>query len=188
MIDWFTDLALSEQIFSAMAIGFGGLLTVIMLFSVLGADIDIDAEADIDIGDGAFSVKGVLAFLAFFGLGAWIMARAGSPVWLSIVVGLIAGYAVMSLLTLMLAKLRGLDSSGNRIAQRLLLQEGEVYLTIPPSGQGAGRMQVRQGSRLVEVEALTLGASIPSGSRAKVVEVLGPARVLVEPIKLVRLN
>ena len=180
MFDWYTALPLAEQLFAGVALGCGALLTVLMLASVVGGDVDVDADVDIDAG--AFSLKGILAFLAFFGFGAWIMLRAGSPVWLSAAVGVGTGYAMMSVLAYVLSRLLGLDADGGRRAGNLLAQEGEVYLAIPAAGEGVGRLQVRQGGRLVEVKAEATDEPIASGRRARVVEVLAPGRVRVEPL------
>ena len=182
MFDWFSALPLAEQIFAAMALGFGSVLTVIMLLSLVGGDIDAEVDLDAEV-DGAFSIKGILAFLTFLGFGAWIMLRAGSPVWLSTLVGIGTGYAMMSVLAYLITYLLRFDADGGRRAAALLAQEGEVYLSVPAGGAGVGRMQVRQGARLVEVEAVTdADAVIPSGSRARVVEVLGPGKVRVEAV------
>ncbi len=180
MIDWYTSLPIAQQVFAGLALGFGAILTLLMFGSLAGADTDADVDTEFD--SGGISIKGVLAFISFFGLGGWIMLRAGSPTWLAVVVGSGTGYAMMSLMALMLARLRRLDTDGGRRAENLLHQVGEVYLTVPASGQGVGRIQVRQGSRLVEVEAVTKGALIATGNRARVVEVLSPGRVLVEAI------
>lgn len=188
MLSWYGTLPVSQQIFSGMAMGFGGILALMLIASLAGGDADVDADIDVGGGAGAFSAKGILAFLTFFGLGGWVMLRAGSPVWLASVVGLGAGYAVMSVLAVLLARLRGLDADGGRRGDLMLRQEGDVYLTVPSSGRGVGRVQVRQGARLVEVEAVTKGPSIPSGSRARVVEVLGPGRVRVEAVRRIELG
>ena len=182
MVDWFTALPFAEQLFAGMALGFGSLLTVLMLASVVGGDVDADADFGPDVDAGAFSLKGILAFLTFLGFGAWIMVRAGSPIWLSAVVGVGTGYAMMSVLAYVLSRLLGLDADGGRRAENLLAQEGEVYLAIPAAAGGVGRLQVRQGGRLVEVEAETAGEAIASGRRARVVEVLSPGRVRVEAL------
>jgi len=180
MIDWYSTLPPAQQVFAGMAIGFGAILTLLLLASLAGGDTDADVDTELD--GGSISVKGVLAFLAFFGLGGWIMLRAGSPLWLSSLVGAASGYAMMSAMAAMLIRLRKLDHDGNRRAAALLDQIGEVYLTVPASGQGSGRIQVRQGSRLVEVEAVTKGAAIPTGQRARIVEVVNAGRVIVEGI------
>lgn len=180
MLDWYTALPLAEQVFAAVALGFGTLLTLLMVGSVVGGDVDADIDTDLD--GGSLSVKGILAFLTFFGFGAWIMLRADFPLWLSALVGLGVGYAMMSVLAYLLTRLLGFDADGGRRAEALLGQEGEVYLAVPGEHAGAGRLQVRQGSRLVEVQAVTAGEPLASGARARVVEVLGPGRVRVEPL------
>jgi len=184
MITWWEALPLTEQIFSGMAIGFGGMLALLLVASLLGGEADLDFETDIDIdgggGQGSFSVKTVLSFLTFFGFGGWTAYIFGAPMWLVIIVALVVGYACMSLLALLLVYLMRLGHDGGRDVQSVLQQRGEVYLLIPANRQGNGLLHVRMGPRLVELEAVTNGAEIPSGRLARVVQILGENRVLVE--------
>ena len=181
MWEAFEALPLEQQVFATMAIGFGALLLGLLLVALIGADADLDADGDIDVdSSGLFSVKGILAFLAFFGGGGWLALRADWPLWIALIVGALFGYAVMSSLLYLLARLRGLDTSGTRRSEDLLGEEGTVYLFVPPAGQGIGRVQVRQGRRLVEVEAESAGPAIATGAPIRVVALLGEHRVQVE--------
>ncbi len=187
MAEWWQALTGVEQVFAAMGLGFGTLLFGLLGLSIVGADLDMDVDADLDFdGDidatGLFSVKGVLSFLTFFGAGGYLALNFGFPVWGSLIVALIFGYAVMSTVIYLLAKLRGLDADHNRKEEALLGQEGKVYLSIPASGDGIGRVEVLQGGRLVEIEAETRGGAISTGAAIRVLEVLAPGRVLVAPL------
>lgn len=185
MIDWWQGLTAAEQVFAGMGLGFGAILFGLLGLSIVGADLDADVDGDFD-GDidasGAFSVKGVLSFLTFFGAGGFLALTYGFPLWGAGVTALIFGYAVMSTLVWMLAKLRGLDADHNRRDEALLGQEGRVYLKIPAGGAGVGRVEVLQGGRLVEVEAETRGTAIATGAAVQVLDVLSPGRVLVAPL------
>ena len=178
-------LPVAQQVFSGMTLGFGGVLIGLLLLSLVGggvhADADFDAHTDFD-SSGFFSVKGILSFLTFFGGGAWLALRTGWPLWLALLVGLLCGYAVMSSLVYLLARLRALDASGNRRAEDLLGEEGTAYLPIPALGEGVGRIHLFQRGRLVEVEAVSSGAGIATGAAVRVVDVLGDHRVQVEPL------
>ncbi len=185
MVEWWQGLTVVEQVFAGMGLGFGTLLFGLLALAIVGADLDADVDGDFD-GDvgaaGAFSVKGVLSFLTFFGAGGFLALSYGFPVWGASVAALVFGYAVMSTLIWMLAKLRGLDADHNRRDEALLGQEGRVYLTIPADGLGVGRIEVMQGGRLVEVEAETRGGAIATGAAVEVLDVLAPGRVLVAPL------
>ncbi|MFK8056956.1 MAG: hypothetical protein AB8F78_12610 [Saprospiraceae bacterium] len=184
MITWWEALPLLDQILSGMAIGFGSLLTLLLLLSLFGGEADLDFETDIDMdgggGQGSFSIKTMLSFLTFFGFGGWSALAFGAPLWLVFVVAVIVGYTCMSLLALMLVYLMRLGHDGGRDVQSVLQQRGEVYLLIPAKRQGNGLIHVKMGSRLVELEAVTNGAEIASGKLARVVQILGENRVLVE--------
>jgi len=184
MINWWEELPLVEQIFSGMAIGFGGMLLILLLVSLFGGEADLDFETEIDLdggdGQGSFSVKTILSFLTFFGFGGWGALSLGAPAWLVVLIALGVGYSCMSLLALLLVYLMRLGYDGGRDVQTVLQQRGEVYLKVPSKRQGNGLIHVKMGSRLVELEAVTNGAEIESGKLARVVEILGENRVLVE--------
>ena len=178
MVDWWQALTVAQQVFAGMGLGFGAVLFGLLILSVVGADLDADVDGDLDVdASGLFSVKGILSFLTFFGAGGFLSLQYGAPVWLAAIVAAGSGYAVMSTLIYMLGRLRGLDADHNRKPTALLGQEGRVYLTIPEGG--VGRIEVRQGGRLVEIEAETRGASLPTGADVEVLDVLSPGRVLV---------
>ena len=180
MIEWWQALSTAQQVFAGMGLGFGGILFALLTLSVIGADFDADVDADLDVdASGLFSVKGILSFLAFFGVGGYIALDYAAPLWLAVLVALGTGYAVMSTVVYMLGRLRGLDADHNRKATALLGQEGRVYLTIPGAQAGTGRVEVRQGGRLVEIEAETEGETIATGAQIEVLDVLAPGRVLV---------
>ena len=181
MIEWWQGLSAAQQVFAGMAFGFGGLLFGILGLSLIGGELDADADVDVD-ASGAFSVKGILSFLAFFGAGGLIALDYGAPLWLAAVVALLTGYAVMSTLLYMITRLTGLDADHNRKATQLLGQEGKVYLTIPGGGAGVGRVEVQQGGRIVEIEAETRGEAIETGAGVEVLDVLGDGRVLVRRV------
>jgi hypothetical protein len=184
MMNWWETLPLIEQIFAGMALGFGSLLFILLIVSLLGGEADLDFDTDIDMdggdGQGTLSVKTILSFLTFSGFGGWGALSLGAPVWLVVVVALGVGYTCMSLLALLLVYLMRLGHDGGRDVQAVLQQRGEVYLLIPEKRQGNGLIHVRMGSRLVELEAVTNGPSIESGKLARVVQILGENRVLVE--------
>ena len=183
MVEWWQALTLAQQVFAGMALGFGSVLFGLLGLSLIGADFDADAEIDVDVdASGLFSLKGILSFLAFFGAGGYLALSYGFPLWGAGVVALGFGYAVMSTVVWMLAKLRGLDADYNRKAEALLGEEGSVYLAIPAGGGGVGRIEVRQGGRLVELEAETSGEAIATGARIQVIDVLSSGRVLVAPL------
>lgn len=180
MVDWWQALTVAQQVFAGMAIGFGGLLFGLLGLSIAGADFDGDVDFDGDLdASGLFSVKGILSFLAFFGAGGYLALEYRAPVWLAGLVALLAGYAVMSSVIYLLARLQGLDADHNRKVTQLLGQEGKVYLTIPGAGVGVGRIEVRQGGRIVEIEAETAGERIETGAGVEVLDVIGEGRVLV---------
>ncbi len=181
MVEWWQALSVAQQVFSGMAIGFGAILSVLLALSLVGGELD----ADLDVETESLTLKGLLTFLAFFGFGGFATVSSGGPLWLALVVGFGAGYVAVSLLTLVLAWVYGLGEEGNRPVHQALYAEGRVYLAIPAAGQGSGRISLPLGTRVVELEAVSQEAEgIPTGSAARVVEILGPGKVRVESVRL----
>ena len=55
-----------------------------------------------------------------------------------------------------------------------------VYLRIPATGSGKGKVQVSQNGSVHELDALTDGDEIPSGAKVKIVEIIDNETVKVE--------
>ncbi len=189
MLDVWLALPWAEQIFSGMAVGFGSLLFGMLLLSLIGSGIGLDAHLHGDVGldadagaPDAFSAKAILTFLSFFGAGGWLMLQWGFPIWSALLVGLLFGYAVMTVLLWMLTRLQGFDANYSRVSSELEGELGSVYLTIPAARGGVGRIEVTQRGRRIEVEAESLGAAIPNGAPVRIVEVLSAGRVIVERV------
>ena len=124
-----------------------------------------------------------MTLLSFFGFGGWIALRFGAPVWLALLVGSLVGYACMSVVVYLIWRLRSLDADGTRRRQSLLGQRGEVYLQIPASGEGVGRLQILHEGRLVEVEAASEEGVLQRGAQVEVVDLLEDNRVLVRAVQ-----
>ena len=78
--------------------------------------------------------------------------------------------------------LHSLSSSGSLNLHNAVGREGSCYLRIPAGSDGQGKVTVDMQGRSVELRAMTDGDEIPTGSRVRVVEVLGDETVKVAKI------
>ena len=159
------DWTLLQQIFFCIALLFSVILLVqfILLLVGAGADGDVDIDADVDtevsLGDGSgfffFSIKGLIAF---FAIGGWtgfsLGATALSPVWI-ILIAIGVGVIAMILVNLLMRAISRLAQSGTMDINNAVGKVGEVYLTIPPSLSGKGKISVEIQGALTELDAMT---------------------------------
>ena len=75
-----------------------------------------------------------------------------------------------------------LESNGAVDINDALGKEAEVYLRIPASNTGTGKVQISLGGSIHEMPAITEGGEIASGKRIKVTKVLDNKTLLVEEI------
>lgn len=177
----------------------GGTLLVIqtVLIAIGGTHADA-ATTDADVhdatqagdvahpGEAAFvkwlSLKAIVASLTFFGLGGLAAIEGGlGPGW-ALVVALASGTISVFLVGMLMASLGRLQSKGNLDLQNAVGRTGRVYLRIPASRAGHGKVTLECQGRFVEVEAVTNGAQLPTGADVRVVSVVGPDVIEVQPV------
>ncbi len=202
MNKWWNDMLVGQQIVFVLAVATSVffLIQVIMLLTGIGGEEDSftgDTAADAEAGDtindeglseaagiNFLSVRSVLVFLC---LGAWSMFSFMYILdWyfallISIGVGALAsvGYSYA-----MHAMLR-LQNNGTLDPSNTVGKLGEVYLTLPQSRSGMGKVNVYVQERMAEFEAIT-DSEVPlkTGSQVKIKEVLGGGILLCEPLLL----
>jgi hypothetical protein len=129
------------------------------------------------------SLQGVSAFMMGFGwagLGAyqgmkWSMLA-------SMGVGLLGGIAMGLIFVGLLTTTRKLQTSGNIDFSRAKGSEGEVYATVPASGQGRGQVRLVIGGRQRIVQATSANSEVPTGKRVRVIEAKADNSVVVEAV------
>jgi membrane protein implicated in regulation of membrane protease activity len=130
---------------------------------------------------GALTFRALTAAVAFFGLGGLTLDAIGlSPLatWTGAIgAGVFAMYLVHWLM-LGMSKLR---VDGTIRIDRAVGSEGTVYIPIPASNQGEGKVTVNIQSREIELAARTPLAALPTGAKVVVTRVLGGETVEVLP-------
>lgn len=202
MVAWWQSLSVISQIFACVAIPTSLVLliqTVLMLIGI-GADALDGADADLDLdGDGVldqefldpdpsgldglriFTVRGIIAFAVVFGWVGLVMDTAGVALWLTIVVATAAGAAMMVLLAVMMRAVMRLRSDGTLDNRNALGVSGRVYLTVPASRTGEGKVNVLLQGSYVERDAVTdEAAEIPTGCEVVVTGLSGQTTLVVK--------
>ena len=162
------------------------LVQVVLLFTGGGLDGDdgggLDGDGDAGAGDLRFlSALGLSSFFTMFGLvGLALSRQSRTGMGWSILGGVLAGLATLWGIARLFRFAAGLQSSGNINPQDALGCLGTVYLRIPAGG--TGRVNVRIGTRLREMDAIHAEATeLATGTPVRVVQV-DRSLVVVQPL------
>lgn len=168
----------------------------------IGTDVDMDADFDADASDGIFghgddlcvdpdvagldglrifTVRGIIAFLVVFGWLGLALTSSGVKLWLSATVAAVGGFAMMVVLALLMRAVMKLRGDGNIDNRNALGVSGKVYLTVPASRSGEGKINIMLQGSYVERDAVTDEAeAIPTGCEVTVIGLSGQTTLVVK--------
>jgi len=210
MTQWWYDLSLISQVFALIAIPSTLILliqTVLLFFGIGGGNDDFDApDTDVDIdgdgiidsvssggsadaGDGEnsglalFSIRGIVAMLCIGGWSGLVMLEAGLPAILSVLLAVNFGVLTLFGLAYLMKFAMRLQSSGNIDLGNAIGKTGRVYIPIPPSTTGSGKINITIQDKFIEVDAMTTAdRKIATGEAVRVVSTDETGLLIVEPI------
>ena len=134
-------------------------------------EFDTDAHADSGHAFAILSINTVAAFLMGFGwagLAAMKGSSWGDSTFLVALTALACGAAMVWLLTLLLKAMFDLQASGNISIKQTVGAEGSVYIEIPASHAGKGKIQLVIDKRQRFYDAITEGEGIGRNARVRV--------------------
>jgi membrane protein implicated in regulation of membrane protease activity len=192
MINWWNELLLIQQIFALIALPSTLLIVIQTVLMLIGIGGDSGADADVDLDDGIevpddglaiFSVRGVTSMLCITGWVAVALLETSLPQGVSIAIAILCGVATLIGMAYLMRAVYRLQSSGNIDIENCVGKIGEVYIPIPSTGNGSGKVNLTVQEKFSEFTAITTASEqLKTGSFVRVVAV-GPSGVLVvEPI------
>ena len=152
------------------------------------ADLDHDGVPDGEHGGLSdslgglrlFTFRGITAFLAVYGWGALAVSRAGHPILMAVLLGLVMGAAAMVLIALVMQMILRLQADGTVSVHNAVGSPGEVYLSVSPLRSGEGKVNVVIQDTMTECAAVTDEAEpIPTGTPVTVVGVTKEQQLIV---------
>jgi len=180
----------------------GGTLWVCQfILSLLGGDhhdfggadhADVQGGADHDSGEhgsagawliGLLTFRTITAGVTFFGLGGLAAVYSGYSTWNVLSIAMISGLAALLVVASVLRMLHRLDTEGNVRIEGAVGHVASVYLGIPANKAGRGKVTLKLQNRLVEYEAISAGAELPTGSQVVIAAIVGPDIVEVIPAR-----
>ena len=132
-------------------------------------------------GDFAlFSVRSVIAFFTFFGWTGVLALHGGASVLVTVILSSLSGMAAMLLVAFMMFWFSRLTQSGTLDIQEAVHKRGEVYLPVPAHKLGVGKVHVQLKGSLREMDAVTDGDALSTGTPVRILEVIDGEVLLVE--------
>ena len=197
MIQWWNSLGLASQIFYCVAIPSTLVLLIqtVLLFLGIGDDggddlpdgaIDADGDGlpdDVAGFEGlrVFTLRGIIAFLVVFGWVGVAMDAASVKLLITLPVAFLCGAVMMLALAFLIRSVMRLRSDGNADNRNAIGTSGKVYLTVPPSRTGEGKVQLMLQGSFVERNAVTDESEpIPTGCEVVVIGISGQTDLVVK--------
>lgn len=191
MSEWWELMSNSEKIFWSISIIFSVLFFIQFVLSLFGVgfgDDDAIHESDdkgysLDKDFALLSVRSIIAFFTFFGWTGVLLLSKGNGTLFTVVMSFLSGSAAMLLVAYLMYVFGKLTQSGNVDVYEALFSTADVYLPIPERRKGVGRILIKLGGSIREMEAVTEGDSIKTGQKVKIVEILDGNTFVVIPVE-----
>ena len=191
MMDLFNSLEPLQKFFWIIALcaSLVFLIQTIMTFVGLGTDADVDAgpmDGSVDSMEdgslsGVFSFRNLINFLLGYGWAGALLFSSIEKGWLLQVVAIAVGFAFVLAFVFMFRQVMKLSHDGSFKMSEAVGLKADVYLRIPASRSGRGKVQVSVKGSVHEVDAMTdRNDEIATGGQVKIVKVLGDDLLLVE--------
>ena len=187
--DWWSAMDIVEKIFWGISVPFSVLFLIQMVMTFLGGDVDdVAADGDADVsGDTGIdfqflTLKNLIAFFTIFGWTGIICLNMGFGPGLSTFIATIAGLIMMIIMASIMYFMGKLTEEGTLNLNNAIGKVGNVYLTIPASRKGMGKVQI-QVQGLQTLDAITdAEKDIKTGAVVEVIEILNDQILVVYPI------
>lgn len=131
---------------------------------------------------GVITFQTVVAAMTFFGLAGMAASTADLAMPLPVVVATASGAGALLGVHALMRALQKLRSDGTQRMSDAVGCDGTVYLGIPAHHAGTGKVHFTLLNRLVEVDAVTSGEALPTGTKIVIVGVIGSDAVEVNPL------
>ena len=159
-------------------------IQTIMTFVGLDNDTDVDSSGlDADEGiSGFFSLKNLVNFLLGYGwAGVVFKSLIPSSLWIQLAaVGVGLLFVLVWVIIIRQVMKLGVDKTFH--IEETVGLVADVYLRIPSSGEGSGKVMVSVRGSVHELEAVTQGDAIPTGAKAKITAIVNTDTVRVEAL------
>lgn len=142
-----------------------------------------DAGDAMDSSASVFTFRSILAFFGGFGWSGVLAIELGLSAGASFLVSIPVGIFFMLLTYGVLLFLLTMTASGSLDYKNAIGETGEVYISIPPNREGAGKVRVQVQGRVKTISAYNASDQEASThSRVRVVDQIDSSTLLVKPL------
>lgn len=187
MTDKFLSLELPMQIFWGIAIVTSVFFLIQTIMAFMGLDTDTHDGAGFDTVEmeglsGYFSFRNLINFLLGYGWGGVLLESIiPNMIWLELAaVGV--GILFVSAFIIIIRQVMKLSTDKTFRMEEALGLIGDTYLRIPAAKGGTGKVMVSVRGSMHEIDAMTEGGEIPTGSKVRVTKVIGSELLEVERV------
>ncbi len=187
MTDKFLALDFSMQLFWGIALVASIFFVVQTIMAFLGLDADTEDGSSFDTVEmeglsGYFSFRNLVNFLLGYGWGGVLLQDViPNMIWLQITsVGV--GLVFVLAFVLILRQVMKLSTDETFQMSEAIGLIADTYLRIPAEKNGAGKVLVSVRGSVHEIEAMTEGDEIPTGTKVRVTKVISSELLEVERV------
>lgn len=187
MMDKFLALELPMQVFWGLAIISSAFFLVQTIMAFLGLDADTNDGAgfeDVEMSgvSGYFSFRNLVNFMLGYGWGGIVLHDIiPNLMWLQ-VAALGIGVLFVIIFVFILRQIMKLSTDKTFHIEETIGLIADTYLRIPGEKKGSGKVMVSVRGSMHEIEAITEGEAIMTGSKVRVVKAIGTDLLEVERI------
>ena len=156
------------------------IMTFVGLDASDGLNVDLDGDVSADGPFQLFSLRNLTNFLLGFGWGGVCFYNTFSSNALVALFACLTGIVFVLLFFFMIKMILKLNKDNTFRISETLNKTADVYLNIPAEKTGKGKIQISVRGSVHEIAAMTNGERIPSGGKARVIEIIDGQTVLVE--------
>ncbi|MCD4784982.1 MAG: hypothetical protein K8T10_14305 [Candidatus Eremiobacteraeota bacterium] len=155
-------------------------------------DFDHDMDHDMDHGGGhelgdqasfrVFTFRNIIILFACFGWSGIAGLHSGFSKFFTVLVALAIGVAVALMVAGLFYLFTKLQGSGTMDIKNALDAVGTVYLPIPAKKSATGMVQVPVQGSIRELQAMTDGPKLATGTKVKVISIVDQETVMVDEL------
>lgn len=192
LVNWYNSLDSSMQVFWGIAIVSSFIFTIQFILSFIGMDSEADVDFDVPDTDfdgdtmsaggglSLFSIRSLVNFFVGYGWAGVCLSGSVSNQLLLHILCIAFGMLLGSLWFIIRRQMGKLEHNAAFNVSQTVGKTCSVYLRIPASRQGKGKIQVSVGGAIHEIDALTDSETeIPTGATVQVIEQINSQTVLV---------
>lgn len=189
-MEYFNQLEPLLRMFWFVAIPASVIFIIQTVMTFLGTDAHDGSTPDFngDLGDvhdtpfQLFSFRNLVNFLIGFSWGGISFFKIIPNTFLLVIVALIVGIIFVGLFFFIIRQMMKLAEDNSFQMKDAVGKSAEVYIRIPAAQTGKGKVQVSVNGAVHELDAVTQGDELPSGSLIRVVGLVDEELLLVEKL------